>query len=487
MFDLSDKGDAMNHDDNQNRPATDAHALEGVEAAELGRILDASLNEIYIFDAGSLKFLQVNRGARENLGYSLDEMREMTPLDLKPEFSSDRFSELIGPLRSGESEKVRFETAHLRKDGSSYDIEVDLQLDTFHGRPAFVAIILDITKRKRVERELRDSEERNRCVLDTAANAIVTMGPDRRIESVNRATEKMFGYTAEELIGNNVSILMPSPYRERHDGFVRNYLQTGENKIIGTSRELVGQRKDGSVIPIELFIGDGSLSDGRRLFTGIIRDLTEYKTLERALLRISENERRNIGREIHDDLCQRIFGIRCLIQVLEQKLTGVPEAQREAIAELTDMVTEAHGRARAMAHGLMPVALEADGLMAALEELATTTEKNCAVKCTFNCKDPVLLEDDGTAVQFFRIAQEAVANAVRHGRPRSIEISLMETDANVVLEISDDGDGIPAPDKRTAGMGLLTMTHRARMLGGHCEVANHGGAVVTCVVPAPTH
>ncbi len=133
--------------------------LEAEErATSFGRILEESRNEIYVFDEKTLRFLLVNRGARENLGYSMEELRNMTPLDFKPEFTPDTFADLLRPLRTGEQPKVQFETVHLRKDKSVYPVNVHLQLSTWAFGKAFVAIILDITRRKQTEEELRQVE-----------------------------------------------------------------------------------------------------------------------------------------------------------------------------------------------------------------------------------------------------------------------------------------------------------------------------------------
>jgi len=115
--------------------------------------VEESLNEVYVFDAETLRFIHVNRGARENLGYSMTELEGLTPLDLKPEFTPEAFEQALEPLRSGETEVYQFETIHLRKDGSSYPVEVRLQLSVYGSGAAFVAITLDITERKRAEEE----------------------------------------------------------------------------------------------------------------------------------------------------------------------------------------------------------------------------------------------------------------------------------------------------------------------------------------------
>lgn len=123
-------------------------------------ILEASQNEIYIFDVDSLRFMHVTEGARHNLGYSMAELRGMTPLDLKPEFTSETFEELIQPLRQGKCNKIEFQTIHRRKDGSEYSVEVHLQRLEYEGTQVFVAVTLDITERRHAEEALRESHER---------------------------------------------------------------------------------------------------------------------------------------------------------------------------------------------------------------------------------------------------------------------------------------------------------------------------------------
>lgn len=340
--------------------------------------------------------------------------------------------------------------------------------------------------------EIRDalaaSEQRLHGVLETAVNAIVIINEQGVMDTINRAAERVFGYTRDEMLGQNVSMLMPAPYAEKHDCYLRNYFRTGKKKIIGIGREAIGRRKDGSVFPIDLSVGEVFLPDGRRVFTGIIRDLSERKELEEKILRISEEEQHRIGQDIHDDLCQQLAAISCLAKVMHQKLKGrgVPEA--DECAEIVRMIGNANTRAREMSRGLMPVVLDSAGLMDALDDLASSTERVFRVSCPFHCDPPVQVTDNTAAVQLFRIAQEAVANAIKHSRADRIEITLRRENGFIALLVRDNGIGIPdhSPGRGT-GLGLLTMTRRARMLGGTLALENNesGGTVVRCHAPAP--
>ena len=129
------------------------------DRADVAKIVEESLNEIYIFDAETLKFMQVNKGARKNIGYHLNELKELTPIDIKPEFTADSFQKLVQPLVDGTQEKIQFQTIHRRKNGSQYPVDIHLQKSRFNQRPVFAAIILDITKQRNTEKLLTDANE----------------------------------------------------------------------------------------------------------------------------------------------------------------------------------------------------------------------------------------------------------------------------------------------------------------------------------------
>ncbi len=168
----------------------------------------------------------------------------------------------------------------LRRDGREFPVEVSLSpLKTAQGLPLAMATIHDITSRKAAEAALQESEARMRAVFETAIDAIITIDDRGRLERLNPAAERMFGYTEAEAAGKNVSMLMPAPHREHHDGYLAHYLRTGERKIIGKGREVEGLRKDGTVFPMDLTVSEMLLGE-RRMFTGVVRDITARKEAE---------------------------------------------------------------------------------------------------------------------------------------------------------------------------------------------------------------
>ncbi|HYG90580.1 MAG TPA: PAS domain S-box protein [Azospirillum sp.] len=177
-----------------------------------------------------------------------------------------------------------------RKDGSVFPMDLAVGESRFHGSRLFAGIVRDITERKETEQRLRDSEAGTRAILETAVDGIITIDERGDVLSANKAAELIFGYAAEEMVGQNVKMLMPEPYRSAHDQYLERYLKTGERKVIGIGREVEGRRKDGSIFPMDLAVGETEVS-GRRIFAGIVRDITERKRTEEDLRQSEENLR----------------------------------------------------------------------------------------------------------------------------------------------------------------------------------------------------
>ena len=218
----------------------------------------------------------------------------------------------------------------------------------------------------------------------------------------------------------------------------------------------------------------------------LTREMAERQRLEEEILAISEREQRRMGHDLHDGLCQHLTATALAGQVLDERLSarGLPEAA--AAANVVRLVEEGINLARNMARGLYPVEMEAEGLMAAFQDLADTITRGAKVRCVFECRLPVLIHDDGVAAQLYRIVQEAVRNALQHGRPKRIGINLSERQELVTLTVEDDGAGLPEGGTKRGGLGVRIMAHRAAMIGGRfaIEPAPTGGTIVTCSFPA---
>jgi PAS domain S-box-containing protein len=218
---------------------------------------------------------------------------------------------------------------------------------------------------------------------------------------------------------------------------------------------------------------------------GIAEDITYRRHLEREILEISDREQRRIGQDLHDSLCQKLVTLAFDLGRLDHELStrAAPEAQtiRRMLALVDDLISEA----RATARGLFPVRLEADGLHHALQEFAANITARLRINCQVECSRPAFVRDNGVAIQLYRIAQEAVNNAVKHSQAKSIQITLNTNDERIELQVVDDGVGIATPAPPNTGLGLHIMEYRARAIGGVFAVSrgSPSGTAVMCRAP----
>jgi PAS domain S-box-containing protein len=345
-------------------------------------------------------------------------------------------------------------------------------------------IIATAMRNERADRARRDGEQRLRAILDTAAEGIITIDDRGTVESVNAAACRLFGYASREVVGRKVTMLMPEERRRVHDRRLVELRHGRGTAIPSFGREVVGRRADGTQFPLELSVSQFEVS-GRRMYTGVLRDISERRRLEREVLEVGAEERRRVGQDLHDGLCQHLTGIAFALEVLGRKLESRSAPETPGIRKIGELVDQAITQARELAHGLQPVTLEAAGLSAALARLAQNTERIFAISCLFVCDDSVLVHDNLVATHLYRITQEAINNAVQHGKAKTILVDLTSHPRELRLSISDDGVGLGNAPSDNTGMGLQTMEYRARLIGGSFEVspACSGGTRVTCVLP----
>jgi diguanylate cyclase (GGDEF)-like protein/PAS domain S-box-containing protein len=290
-------------------------------------IVENSLNEIYIFHPESLKFIAVNRGARENLGYTVEELSGMTPLDLKPEMDLQSFRELLAPLASGEKEQILFHTVHRRKDGTLYPVEIHVQLVEHGGEKVYVALVMDLTERRAMEHELWERERILSAIMDSAHDAIVMLDGQGKVVFWNPAAEQLFGYSREEVLGQELHRLLlqnEEIYKVYKKAFTQFQL-TGQGSVVGKTIELKGRRKDGREIHVELSLSALKIKEAWHA-VGILRDIGERKKTEEQLYQLS----------ITDPLTN-VYNRRFFMQMLKQEIERAQRTGRSFSVIMLDL------------------------------------------------------------------------------------------------------------------------------------------------------
>src|SRR5262249_371894 len=224
------------------------------------------------------------------------------------------------------------------------------------------------------------------------------------------------------------------------------------------------------------------------LFTGILRDMTEFKRLERELVEVASQQQQRIGQDLHDSVAQEMTALNLLVKDLAETLETDPANAPSLVERIKKGLQRGQKELGAVLQGLLPVAVDREGLMVALAELAFRTQQQTKVTCTFDCPEAIALTDNLTATHLYLIAQEAVHNAVKHGKPRNIRISLHST-PDLVLRVLCDGIGIKVRMEANEGLGLRIMRNRAAIIGAKLtiEPAKPTGTLVTCILARNYH
>ncbi|OPY79343.1 MAG: Oxygen sensor histidine kinase NreB [Syntrophorhabdus sp. PtaU1.Bin153] len=337
----------------------------------------------------------------------------------------------------------------------------------------------ETVERAAAEDALKESVTRNKALLNAIPDLIFRVHKDGTILDFKKGKTLGRRISPARILGKKIMELPDEyPYLSRdviRQGFqnARHVLETGETQIF----EHRFSRGD-SVYNYEVLL----TVSGKDEVLGIIRDITERRRLEKQVLEVSEWEQQRIGQDLHDSLSQQLAGIAYLSKVLEQKMAT--KSLREAFdaAEIVSLINEAITQTKGLARGLYPVRLEAGGLMNALSELATNVERLFGISCRFEYDRPVFVSDSITAIHLYRIAQEAVNNAIKHGQAKNIVIDLNTENETTVLTIRNDGLAFRRGDPLRKGMGLSIMKHRASMIGASFDIRNDpdGGTVVAC-------
>ncbi len=354
------------------------------------------------------------------------------------------------------------------------------------GRPWFIhGVAFDITDLKKAEIAL--GEERNfvTAVLDTVGALVVVLDPLGAVVRFNRACEDTTGFSFEEVRHRKIWDLFLSETDRGRSREQFAELLAGRTPGSHESRWLTRDGRHRLIAWSHTVLRNASGAIAFVIATGL--DVTDRRALETAVLDISEREQVRIGQDLHDGLGQHLTGVSFLSKVLQQKLadSGVAGAASDA-ARIAQLVNQAIAMTRELSHGLLAGHVAAHGLNSALAALAAEVQDVCHITCRFTCDDALEFRDVSVATHLFRIAQEAVNNAIHHGRATGIMIDLAVGHRPATLTVSDDGSGFGGDgDADHTGMGLRIMRHRAAMIGGSLGIERTSGhTVVTCAFPA---
>lgn len=342
----------------------------------------------------------------------------------------------------------------------------------------------------RAEMTLRDAKEHTQAILDNVVDAVITINARGIMQSFNAAAIQMFGYTASEALGHNISLLMPSPHREQHDDYLRHYEQTGQARVMGYKRQLEGRRKDLSVFPISLAVSKISVA-GKTTYVGLISDITERTRIEAALretadelravsgrvLQAQEAERRRLAIELHDELGQSLTAIKINLQAHARFKDQSPV---ETNAENIRIVDDALQQVRRLALALRPSMLDDLGLAAALQWIAKQTSARSGFGVKFHAERMELRLAPEIETACYRIVQEALTNVSRYAQAKQVTIDMYQDGECLVLNIKDDGQGFDVTamrERAKAGdsIGVLGMQERAKLVGGHLRIDSQPG------------
>ncbi len=337
---------------------------------------------------------------------------------------------------------------------------------------------IEIDSRRRAEQTLRTQA----VILETMREGMVLVNLDGRIELTNPAFERMFGRGRAELVGMPVldlfNIRQAQPPTAALDVLLEQHSR-------GARRDMLFRRRDGSQFAGEVLSAEIELSGEKRILV-VVQDISERKQLESEIIEIANRERRRLGADLHDGLGQELTGISLMLRSFSKRAgLGAFEVSRE-LDEIITLVNHAIQSARKMALGISPVTLERGGLLPALQTLIgwSRTSYNIDARLSLSIRSPLLI-GESAAAHLYLIVQEAINNSVKHGRARSIEVTLRTSRSLVSLSIVDDGVGIGEHAARDGGMGLKLMEYRSAVIGGVLKVKRlaNGGTRVHSVCP----
>jgi len=340
-----------------------------------------------------------------------------------------------------------------------------------------------IAKSARIKKTLHESEIRYRRLFEAAQDGILILNESTgRITDVNPFLMTLLGLPREKFIGKMIWEIGLFQDVEKSRSAFRELKRKGYIRY----EDLPLETKDGRYIDVE-FVSNVYRADGVKVIQCNIRDITQRKhaEVEKAILVTVEEEQRRIGQDLHDGLCQQLTGIALLAKALAQKILPLAPNESANASEIADMINQSIDQTRDLARGLSPIEIEVSGLVPALQKLADSIVRLYKISCIFNhskSTDVECLSETSLANHLYRIVQEAVTNAIKHGKAKHVVIKLDVVKESGLLTIEDDGIGFNIDGEEMMGLGLRSMRYRGRLIGARITISasKSGGTLVTC-------
>ena len=462
-------------------------ARERARLARAEAVLEAAIDGILTIDQrGTIEF--ANAAAARIFGYTVADLTGQPISILMPEsVAGDHGDYLQAYLQGGKPDVIgrgRELTAR-RADGTLFPIEIGVSEALDGDRRIFTAMVRDLSDSRAARQEIEQSHERLRSIVESVVDGIVTIDERGTIETINGATERIFGYSAEEIVGRNVRELMPSPFREEHDRYLRRYITTGERRIIGFGREVRGRRKDGSTFPLDLAVSEGFIGK-RRVFTGIIRDL---EGLRRAEERASRAEQlaalSTITAGIAHDVGTPMTTILGYAELMEKSVGDEKNRARarqivEQVRRVTDLLSTLLNIARPRSTEPEPMPI-ADVIDHSLEFFREKLKgRGVVVERDFADTDPVVADRDRIEEVFLNLIVNAVDAMPKGG---TLRVRLGQPSPTLIeIRIADSGVGITPEALERIFEPFYTTKERGKgtglgLLVSRRIVDDHGGTI----------
>ncbi|MGB3779714.1 MAG: PAS domain S-box protein [Tunicatimonas sp.] len=457
----------------------------------LTRIFHESLNAIYVIDANTLRFVRANQGGLRSTGYTLTELRQRYAWDLKVGEDEASFRRRIAPLLTEAQPKVTFESVFVRRDGSSFPVEIHTQRFQYDTQPVLVQIVLDTTERQQAQAALQRAKDKLAMYLDVAASIFLVIERDHTVSLVNKCGCEVLGYPESEIIGKDwFTHFVPDAERERtwsvFDQLMREEMKEAayfENHVMSRERgeRLVEWRN--TVIRNKKGTPVATLSSGI--------DITEKRKAEQAvtqaLIEGQEAERRRIAQELHDGLGQSLTAIRLHLNALESDVSQFAQKNQEALEKVKLILQTTTQEVKSISRDLMPNVLKDYGLVKALEFLCQTINDAHTVQVQLQVYGLTHEPDQAHKIGLYRVVQELINNALKHAQATRIDVQLVEHEASVVLTVEDNGQGfdVPSPDSPRSSFGLRNIETRIKSLNGTFDIDSHPGTGTSVTVELP--